>query len=95
MPHMVIANRLRDGRVVFLDPAGHWVDSIDRGALWEPAASAAALERARQDETDGVVVDPTLIDVEITNQVRRPVAIREAIRAFGPSVGIDPLAGGR
>jgi len=95
MPHMVIANRLRDGRVVFLDPAGHWVESIDLGALWEPAVSAAALERAKRDEADSVVVDPSLIDVEIAGQGRRPVAIREAIRAFGPSVGIDVHAGGR
>jgi hypothetical protein len=94
MPHMVIANRLRDGRVVFLDTAGHWVDSIDHGALWDPGASPAALERAKQDETQSVVVDPNVIDVELTDQGRLPVAIREAIRAFGPSVGIDPTAGG-
>lgn len=95
MPQMVIANRLSDGRVVFFDLAGGWVESIERGSLWESDESSAALQRARQDEARSVVVDPSVIDVEVAGARRQPVEIREAIRAYGPSVQTDRPAAGR
>ena len=62
MPQMIIANRLRDGVVVFLAPDEGWVPAIAAG---------------------------TLIEVELEQGQPRPTAIREAIRAFGPSVRTD------
>ncbi len=86
MLQMIIANRLTDGLVVFLSPAGEWVEEIEDGILIETDSHAeTALERARVDERECLIVDPNLIAIEIHDGARRPTAIREAIRAFGPS----------
>ena len=87
---MIIANRLIDGRVVFLDADAAWVDSIEEGILLETAADNDRLMGlAMRDVEDCVIVDPYLIDVVMDDGKRRPVEAREAIRAFGPSVRTD------
>jgi hypothetical protein len=43
---------------------------------------------AKQHEEQCVVVDPNLIEVTVEGGHNRPVAIREAIRAFGPTVAV-------
>jgi hypothetical protein len=91
MGQMIIANRLTDGRVVFLAADGRWVEAIDAGALTDADRIAALLERAKQDEACNLVVEPSAIDVQEMNGRRRPSAVREAIRAFGPSVRTDSL----
>jgi len=85
---MLIASRLADGQVVFLADDHDWTESIDRGAVAEsPEAGASLLAIAAQAVEHSVVVDPYLIDVTDRNGGRRPRALREAIRAFGPTVG--------
>ena len=87
---MIIANRLIDGRVVFLDADAAWVDSIEEGILLETAADNDRLMGlAMRAAEDCVIVDPYLIDVVMDDGKRRPVEAREAIRAFGPSVRTD------
>ena len=87
---MIIANRLIDGRVVFMDADAAWVDSIEEGILLETAADKDRLMGlAMRDVEDCVIVDPYLIDVVMDDGKRRPVEAREAIRAFGPSVRTD------
>ncbi len=87
---MIIANRLIDGRVVFMDADAAWVDSIEEGILLETAADNDRLMGlAMRDVEDCVIVDPYLIDVVMDDGKRRPVEAREAIRAFGPSVRTD------
>ena len=44
---------------------------------------------AKRDEGECRVIDPQLIDVEIKDGKPRPTAIREAIRAFGPTIRTD------
>lgn len=88
MPHMIIANRLSDGLVVFWVSAGRWVESIEDGTLVEDDADRV-LDDAKQDEVRCIVVDPNLIEVAVEDDRRRPTAMREAIRAFGPSVRTD------
>jgi hypothetical protein len=87
---MIIANRLIDGRVVFMDADAAWVDSIEEGILLETAADNDRLMGlAMRNVEDCVIVDPYLIDVVMDDGKRRPVEAREAIRAFGPSVRTD------
>jgi sulfite reductase (NADPH) hemoprotein beta-component len=87
---MIIANRLIDGRVVFMDADAAWVDSIEEGILLETAAdNDRRMGLAMRDVEDCVIVDPYLIDVVMDDGKRRPVEAREAIRAFGPSVRTD------
>lgn len=90
MPQMIIANRLRDGAVVFLASNEGWEQAIAMGVVIEDQAGAERLMAlAKRHEAECVVIDPQLIDVEIKDGAPRPTAIREAIRAFGPTVRTD------
>ena len=84
---MIIANRLTDGLVVFYTDGGGWsVDIADGIVLTDDAEEKRQFEAARSDEDHCIVIDPNLIDVSVDGGSPRPVAIREAIRAFGPTV---------
>lgn len=84
MAQLIIANRLTDGRTVFLQAPGHWVDAIaDARAIDAGAAAAELLAAAKQDEAANLVVEPYLIDV---GDDRQPLVWREQIRATGPTV---------
>jgi hypothetical protein len=90
MPQMIIANRLRDGAVVFLASNESWEPAIGAGAVVDTEADATRLLAvAKRHEGECRVVDPQLIDVEVKDGKPRPTAIREAIRAFGPTVRTD------
>ncbi len=90
---MILANRLTDGRVVFLAADGSWVDDIAAGALTTDAASAQRLlAQARRAEDRSAVLEPYLIGVRAAAGARRPVSFREGIRAAGPTIRTD-LAG--
>jgi len=90
MLQMIIANRLRDGAVVFLALGESWELAIAAGAVIEnPEEAARLLAVAKRHETECRVIDPTLIDVEIKDGTPRPTAMREAVRAFGPTVRTD------
>ena len=89
MPQMIIANRLTDGLVVFYVSDGVWSKAIADGLVIdddEAEVLAAAVEAARRDEQRCLVVDPQPIEVDGAAGSLRPTAIREAIRAFGPTV---------
>jgi hypothetical protein len=84
---MIIANRLTDGLVVFLTADGGWSVAIADGiVITDSAEEERLLAQAKRDEDGCRVVDPNLIDVTVDGGSPRPVAIREAIRAFGPTV---------
>ncbi len=84
---MIVANRLTDGRVVFLAEDARWVESIDKGLVIDSdAARVKLLEHAERAVESGIVVDPYLIEVAIEDGRRRPLQLRESIRAFGPTV---------
>ena len=98
---MIVANRLIDGRVVFLARDAAWVESIDDGIVAEsPEEVSRLLEQAQEAARANEVVEPYAIDVTADAGRRRPTALREAIRAFGPTnVGAagadDPAAAQR
>jgi hypothetical protein len=86
MPQSIIANRLSDGLVVFFVTPGQWAQSVDSAGVFAHGdAAEQQLALARADELACLVIDPNLIDVEVTDGRVRPTAIREAIRAFGPT----------
>ena len=83
MPDVITANRLTDGVVVFQTVDDSWTDDFNRAAvLPDPQATATALARAKQDETNNIVV-------EERNGHLAPKALREAIRATGPTIRRD------
>jgi hypothetical protein len=90
MPDIITANRLTDGVVVFQTAAGSWTEDFNRAvAFADPQATADALKRAKQDEANNVVVDAYAIVVEERNGHLAPKALREAIRAAGPTIRRD------
>jgi hypothetical protein len=90
MPDVVTANRLADGVVVFQTAEAGWSDNFaDASVLPDAGATKAALERAKQDEAKNLVVDAYAIAVELRNGHLAPKALREAIRAAGPTIRRD------
>ena len=81
---MLIATRLTDGRVVFLTASHGWTESIDDGVAVNSTEAGDELIDIAQRAAE--IVDPYLIDVVDSENRRRPAVLREAIRAFGPSV---------
>ena len=103
MPDVITANRLTDGVVVFQGGDGSWSEDFNRAAVLPDAAvTAEALARAKEDETLNLVVDAYAVPVEERNGHFAPKALREAIRAAGPTnrrdlgkqaLGLAPRAG--
>ena len=90
MPDVITANRLADGVVVFQTSDSGWSEDFNRAAVRPDAtAAAAALARAKEDEAANLVVDAYFFPVEIRNGHVAPKALREAIRAAGPTIRRD------
>ena len=89
---MIIASRLVDGRVVFMGADARWAESIEDGVLLSTdEETAQRMSAAEQAIENCEIVDPYPIEVVVENGERRPAEVREAIRAFGPSVRTDQL----
>src|SRR4051812_43357635 len=83
----ITANRLDDGRVVFLDDVGGWVPTVVEALLvcdGPEFDQANAYAKAQHDAR--IVVEPYAIDIEIVDGLPVPARIRERIRAQGPTV---------
>ena len=90
MPDVITANRLADGVVVFQSADGSWSEDFKRAAVLADAqATAAALARAKEDEANNLVVDAYATPVVERNGHFAPKALREAIRATGPTIRRD------
>jgi hypothetical protein len=90
MADVITASRLADGVVVFQTADHGWSEDFNRAAVQpDEAATAAALDHAKADETRNFVVDPYSVAVETRNGHVVPKALREAIRAAGPTVRRD------
>lgn len=86
---IVIANRLRDGRVVYRGERG-WVDRIaDAQIADNEVAAKALLEVAQRAVVANEIVDPYLIEVVEEGGELRPARWRERIRSLGPTVRAD------
>ena len=87
---VITANRLTDGVVVFQTIGDSWTEDFNRAAVLPDAqATADALKRAKQDEANNIVVDAYAVAVEERNGHLAPKALREAIRAAGPTIRRD------
>lgn len=90
MAQMLIANRLGDGLVVFRAADGGWVESIEAGLLiGDEEAAEGLLEQSMADARNNLIIDPNLIGVTERAGRRVPDAIREAIRAAGPTIEVE------
>ena len=90
MQEMITANRLPDGIVVFLDPQGGWTEDFHGALTFDDAATKAnALAEAAAAVESNLVVDPYPIELELRAGHLAPKALRERIRATGPTVRTD------
>jgi hypothetical protein len=83
----ITANRLDDGRVVFLDDVGGWAPTLVEAKLLSDGPEldqATAYAKAQHDAR--VVVEPYAIEVVTVDGIPVPARIRERIRAQGPTV---------
>jgi hypothetical protein len=86
---IVTANRLIDGRVVFRDAAGAWVDDFAAAALLEAAAAETAVAAAAADVAARRIVEPYVVEVVVEAGRATPKAMREKIRVSGPTSGSE------
>jgi hypothetical protein len=90
MPDVITANRLADGVVVFQTADAGWSEDFKNATVLPDAEAAkAALARAAEDMAQNLVVDAYAFPVEVRNGHVVPKALREAIRAAGPTVRRD------
>jgi hypothetical protein len=86
---IVIANRLKDGAVVYRGAVG-WVDRIGAAEIAHDDGAAEALNaRALRAVVANEIVDPYLIEVAEIDGELRPTRWRERIRSQGPTVRPD------
>jgi len=82
----ITANRLRDGFVVYLARDGGWSDWIDDARVAATdEEEAELLASAARAVADALVVNPYAIEVGDDGGAVRPLHIKEAIRARGPT----------
>jgi hypothetical protein len=91
--HVISANRLSDGIVVYLGGGSAWVERFCEAKVFAAKAEAdIALLAAQDDIKRNLVVDPNLVEVKDGSRGVRPAALREAIRAQGPTIDYLPRA---
>ena len=89
---IVTANRLRDGRVVYLAEGETWTEQVTAAVVAEDQAAAdTLLGIAARAVAHQEVVEPYLIAVDERGGQVAPIRYREAIRATGPSVDAGPV----
>ena len=91
-PVVFTANRLRDGRTVWLAAGDRWSEVLGEAEIFEGAAIAPARARAEAWMARQEVVGA--VDVPVEKPAKPgddpfPIKIRERIRAYGPTVGPD------
>ncbi len=82
----VTANRLSDGAVLYVGPAGALVERFDHARLFDGADADAVLAELLTRTT--AIASAYLIDAEPSGPVGRE-ALRETIRKNGPTVRRD------
>ena len=87
---IVTANRLGDGKIVYLARSGGWSERLSAGwAAESKAEEEALLALATKAEDELLVVASYLMPVEQVDGALEPLSQRERIRAIGPTVRSD------
>ena len=90
---LVTGNRLWDGVVIYFTEAGTWSPAIDDALLVEDNDAEALLAKAQQGPSPLPVIGAVLVEAARADGHVTPIALREHIRAMGPTTG--PMAGMR
>jgi hypothetical protein len=87
---ILTANRLTDGEAVWWASGGTWAETIAGAEIAADKLNEARLEaigKAALDNNEVVEVD--LVDVVLVDGAIRPLRLREAIHAAGPTNRLD------
>ena len=84
-PMVFTANRLRDGRVVWLGAEGAWVEAVAAATPFAPEAEPEGLALAQQGERRQLVVGVYAVEVALGAAGPVPLKFRERLRVDGPS----------
>jgi hypothetical protein len=91
-PLVVTANRLRDGRVVWLAADGRWMESLRDAAVYLGEQVNAGLAMGEADERRQIVVGAYAVEIVETPRGMMPLRMRERVRVEGPSVLAEAAA---
>jgi hypothetical protein len=89
-PVVFTANRLRDGRVIWLGAEASWVETLAGAQVFPAEAAAEGLALAQQGERQQQVVGVYGVEVCRTAGAPEPLKFRERLRASGPSIAAEP-----
>ena len=88
-PVIATANALRSGDVVFRTSAGLWARDVRKAYVAATPEAAANLQTAAEaDNGANLIVDLALIPIAQDGDRVRPAALRERIRADGPTISL-------
>ena len=91
-PLVVTANRLRDGRVVWLAEGGRWAECVAEAEVFAGEAAEGGLAVAAEAEGQQIIVGSYVTEVTVGAGGPVPVRAREKFRADGPSIAAGPIA---
>ena len=87
---ILAANRLTDGETVWLGAGDRWVETIDAAHVARDKEAEERLATAGDAAlAANLVLDVTLVDVDLSDGRILPTRLRERIRAGGPSIHPD------
>jgi sulfite reductase (NADPH) hemoprotein beta-component len=86
-PLVITANRLRDGRVVWLAEGGRWAEQVAHAHVFVGEAAETGLAEAAGAERAQLIVAPYAAEVTVGPAGPVPLRARERFRADGPSIG--------
>lgn len=86
VPVVITANRLDDGRPVWLGDGGRWCERLADARIYRGDAVDAGLAVAQESEKRQEVVG--IYEIELAEKAGgfAPVRLKEQIRAHGPSI---------
>jgi len=88
--HVLTANRLTDGIVVFWNEKQKWVEQINEADIAADPEWTSYLEKVGEvAEARNIIVEPYLVAVSQSEDAITPLHIREKFRTLGPSVRSD------
>ena len=89
-PQIVIANKLDDGRVVFMKADGNWSYKSEEALVADnDTAYEKALVLAAKAEQSNDVISALLVEAELTDAGPVPVHPKFGMQKAGPSVRLD------
>ncbi|OUM33006.1 DUF2849 domain-containing protein [Pseudomonas putida] len=87
--HLICANRLDDGAVVWLDAGHEWVETLQQAGTFDTQALVPATLAAEAAVRANQVVAPTPCEAWLVDGLPEPKSLRERLRSRGPSVRSD------